>query len=45
MFKGKDTIVVTVREEPDGNKHLYFQAETRADKHTEHAVAEASDAT
>ena len=31
-FKGKDTIKITVKDEGEGNKHLYFEAVSSGDK-------------
>jgi hypothetical protein len=43
-FKGKDLIKITVKDEGEGNKHLYFEALTTppSDKKEEKQLAQAS---
>ena len=45
-FKGKDLIKITVKDEGDGNKHLYFEAvTTNAGSEEQQLAKAASDAT
>jgi hypothetical protein len=42
-FKGKDLIKITVKDEGEGNKHLYFESlVTTGDKKEEKQLAQAS---
>jgi ATP-dependent Clp protease ATP-binding subunit ClpC len=44
-FKGKDLIRITVKDEGDGNKHLYFEAVTTTSGEEQQLAKAASDAT
>jgi ATP-dependent Clp protease ATP-binding subunit ClpC len=44
-FKGKDLIRITIKDEGDGNKHLYFEAVSTGTGEEQQLVKAASDAT